>query len=56
MQWSPRFHEAREPKQKFYVDGPRDVVHENPYVVLEYALTSLSCFEGANALITSLIK
>ena len=30
----------RGPKQKVSIDSPKDVVHEDPYVVLECALTS----------------
>ena len=34
------FRQAGEPKQKNSIDGPKDVVHENPYAALEHALTS----------------
>ena len=39
--WNSRgFRQAREPKQKILIENPKDVVHENPYEVLEHALTS----------------
>ena len=34
------FCQAGEPKRKISIDGPMDVVHENPYATLEHALTS----------------
>ena len=34
------FRQAGEPKQKNSIENPKDVVHENPYEVLEHALTS----------------
>ena len=37
---SQGFRQAGGPKQKFSIDDPNNVVHENPYVALKHALTS----------------